>query len=41
MKNTLLLLAALSVSTASAVTTIDYATWDGTRQPADEALIAA
>ncbi|THF87411.1 sugar ABC transporter substrate-binding protein [Deinococcus sp. KSM4-11] len=44
MTKTLLLLAALSataVSTATAATTIDYATWDGTRQTADEALIAA
>ncbi len=38
---TLLFLAALSLSAASAATTIDYATWDGTRQKADEALIAA
>jgi multiple sugar transport system substrate-binding protein len=42
MTKTLLLLAALSLSTAAtAATTIDYATWDGTRQQADEALIAA
>ena len=41
MKKALFVLAALSLSTASAVTTIDYATWDGTRQQADEALIAA
>ncbi|GHF38175.1 multiple sugar transport system substrate-binding protein [Deinococcus metalli] len=41
MTRTLLLLAALSAATARAATTIDYATWDGTRQQADEALIAA
>ena len=41
-KKTLLVLAALSLAgSASAATTIDYATWDGTRQQADEALIAA
>lgn len=41
MNKTLLVLAALSLSSAHAATTIDYATWDGTRQQADEALIAA
>lgn len=42
MNKTLLLLAALSLSgTATAATTLQYATWDGTRQKADEALIAA
>jgi multiple sugar transport system substrate-binding protein len=41
LNRTLLLLAALSLTSAHAVTTIDYATWDGTRQQADEALIAA
>lgn len=41
MKKTLLLLAALSLSTAATAVNIDYATWDGTRQKADEALIAA
>ena len=40
-KKTLLLIAALSLGTASAATTLDYATWDGTRQQADETLIAA
>lgn len=41
-KKILPVLAALSLSgAASAATTIDYATWDGTRQQADEALIAA
>ncbi|WP_192930855.1 sugar ABC transporter substrate-binding protein [Deinococcus sp. AJ005] len=42
MKKAFLLLAALSLTgAASAATTINYATWDGTRQKADEALIAA
>ncbi|WP_420594103.1 ABC transporter substrate-binding protein [Deinococcus sp.] len=41
MKKALFIAAALSLSVASAATTIDYATWDGTRQQADEALIAA
>ncbi len=42
MKKTLFLLAALSLTaSASAATTIDYGTWDGTRQVADAALIAA
>ena len=42
MKKTLVVLAALSLSGAAhAATTISYATWDGTRQQADEALIAA
>jgi multiple sugar transport system substrate-binding protein len=40
-KKNLLVLAALCLGTASAATTLDYATWDGTRQPADELLIAA
>ncbi len=41
MKKTLLFLAALATSSALAATTLDYATWDGTRQQADEALITA
>lgn len=42
MNKTLLLLAALSLSgAATAATTLQYATWDGTRQKVDEALIAA
>ena len=41
-KKMMLVLAALSLAgSASAATTIDYATWDGTRQQADEALISA
>ncbi len=37
----LLALAAMTASSALAVTNIQYATWDGTRQKTDEALIAS